>query len=220
MKRAQDLTGQRFGRLVALKQTERTDGHTKWYLCECDCGNVKEVRASCLKRGDTKSCGCLSRELASERGKNLLQKHGWYGTRLYSIWHQIVDRCTNPKCKHYKDYGGRGIALCKEWRENPSSFCEWAMANGYDDSLSIDRIDNNGNYQPSNCRWITLAKQQTNKRNNVLLTYNGKTQCIAEWIRELGLNKNRTYNRIKNGWTDVEEIFFSTRDKRKERYYG
>lgn len=209
MAKREDLTGQRFGRLVVQERLPKNDGHVSWWLCKCDCGNVKQVRGSCLKRGDTKSCGCLSRELASERGKSLLRKHGWYGTRLYGIWHNIVDRCSNPKSLAYKHYGGRGIKMCKEWRENPSTFCEWAVANGYADNLTIDRIDNNKDYKPSNCRWVTNNAQQVNKRNNVTIEYNGKRQCVAEWARELDLDQSKIYRLVaKYGTANAEKVLF------------
>lgn len=209
MGKSLDLTGQRFGRLVALKKSERTDAkRNTWWICQCDCGNIKEVRTSCLIHGYAKSCGCYNREKAREHGRQMMTKHGWYGTRVYNIWCSIVDRCSNPKCPQYHNYGGRGIKMCDEWRHHPELFCEWAMDNGYADNLTIDRIDANGNYEPSNCRWITNAEQQTNKRNNVLITYDGKTHCVAEWARALGVNQFNIYNRIYAGWTNPKEILF------------
>lgn len=207
MGKSLDLTGQRFGRLVALKKSERTDARRNtWWICQCDCGKIAEVRTVCLRRGTTKSCGCYNSEKAREHGKQMMTKHGWYGTRVYHIWHSIVDRCSNPKCPQYHNYGGRGIKMCDEWRQHPELFCEWAMANGYADNLSIDRIDANGNYEPSNCRWITMAEQQTNKRNNVLITYEDETHCVAEWARLLGVHQFNIYNRIYAGWTNPKEI--------------
>lgn len=217
MKQPIDLRGQRFGRLTVIDLAERKDGHTSWWVCKCDCGNVKEVRRSCLIKGFTKSCGCYNSEKAREHGKQMLTKHGWYGTRVYNIWRQIVDRCENPKCSQYKNYGGRGIRICQEWRESPQAFCEWAMLNGCTNALTIDRINVNGNYEPSNCRWITMVEQQTNKRNNVNITYNGKTQCVAEWSRELGVRQSRLYERVKAGWTNPYEILFG---KQKGEIYG
>lgn len=203
-----DIRGQRFGRLTVLDLAERKDGHSSWWVCKCDCGNIKEVRRSCLVKGLTKSCGCYKRDKAREHGRKMMTKHGWYGTRVYNIWHQIVDRCDNPRSTQYRNYGERGIRICEEWRNHPERFCEWAMANGYEDGLSIDRIDVNGDYEPNNCRWITMEEQQTNKRNNVLITYKGKTQCIAEWSRELGVSYHRIYQRLNAGWTNPQEILF------------
>lgn len=217
MPKTEDLRGRRFGRLTVIDISPRKDGHSSWWVCQCDCGNVKEVRRSCLIRGFTKSCGCLNRELARKHGRQMMSKHGWYGTRAYHIWRGTIDRCENPNCSQYHNYGGRGIKICAEWRDSPQAFCEWAMANGYSDKLTLDRIDTNGNYEPSNCRWITMDKQQTNKRNNVNITFNGKTQCVAEWARELGLTQHRLYQRINAGWTNPQEILFG---RKKGEIYG
>lgn len=208
MGQLKDLTGKRFGKLTVLRRGERNDGHSSWWICQCDCGNIKEIRRSCLIKGFTKSCGCYNSDKAREHGRQMMTKHGWYGTRVYSIWHSIIDRCYNPNCPQYHHYGGRGIEMCREWREHPEAFCEWAIANGYTDELTIDRVDFNGNYEPNNCRWITMNKQQVNKRNNVRITYNGKTQCVAEWARELGVNQFNLYSRIYLGWTNPREILF------------
>lgn len=202
----EDLRGRQFGRLTVVDESSRRDGHSSWWWCECECGKRVEVRRSCLMRGDTKSCGCLNSEKSAERGRKAMTKHGWYGTRVYHIWHSIVDRCESPNCSQYSNYGGRGIKVCDEWRSDPKAFCEWATANGYADNLSIDRIDVNGDYEPSNCRWITINEQQTNKRNNVKITYRGKTQCVAEWARELGVSQGNIYARIRLGWTSPQEI--------------
>lgn len=217
MARKVELVGQRFGRFTVLERSNRTDGHTHWWICKCDCGNTKEVRGGSLLRGDTKSCGCLNREMAKERGKAMLTKHGWYGTRLYSIWHSMVDRCTNSKARNYNDYGGRGITVCEEWRNHPEQFCEWSVKNGYDDSLSIDRIDTNGNYEPANCQWISIEKQQQNKRNNINITLNGETHCLAEWARKLKLKPQTIYSRVYRGITNHEIILFG--EKKGEYKY-
>ena len=203
-----DLVGQKFGRLAVLERLPKNTGHSHWWLCQCDCGNIVEVRGRCLTKGETKSCGCYKRDYARKHGTQMFTKHGWYGTRLYSAWRRMIDRCENPNFPQYPNYGGRGIKVCDEWRKSPEKFCEWAMANGYADNLSIDRIDFNGDYEPSNCRWITMDEQQTNKRNNVRITYNGKTQCIAEWARELGVSQGNLYSRIRLGWTNPQEILF------------
>lgn len=208
-----DLRGQRFGRLTVLDLSPRKGGHSSWWWCKCDCGTVKEIRRSCLVKGMTKSCGCYKHDCAVAHGTQMMTKHGWYGTRLYGIWRGAIDRCENPKTEQYHNYGGRGIKICQEWRESPQAFCEWAMANGYADNLTLDRIDSNGDYEPSNCRWITMSEQQTNRRNNVLITYKGKTQCVAEWARELGVTQQNLYVRIRNGWTDPYEILFGRRKR-------
>lgn len=212
-----DITGQKFGRLTVIELSPRKGGHTSWWWCKCDCGNIVEVGKNSLTSGNTKSCGCYGSEKARERGRQMLTKHGWYGTKLYHIWKNMVERCEKPYHSQYANYGERGISVAKEWRNSPKAFCEWAIANGYEDNLTIDRIDPNGNYEPNNCRWITMGEQQTNKRNNVNITYNGKTQCVAEWARELGLIQHRLYARVKAGWTNPQEILFG---KQKGEIYG
>lgn len=203
-----DLTGQRFGRLTVLEVSPKRARRELMWVCQCDCGNVVTVRGKCLRKGETKSCGCYNKEVSSKRNKVLATKHGWYGTRLYRIYRRMKDRCTNPNVPMYHHYGGRGITVCDEWMNDPKAFCEWAMANGYEDNLTIDRIDTNGNYEPSNCRWVTNIQQQRNKRNNVTLTYNGETKCITEWAEMYGIARSKIYQRIRSGWSDPEEILF------------
>lgn len=177
--RPSELTGQRFGRLTVVKRAENSkNGGTRW-LCQCDCGNMVCVHACSLKQGDTKSCGCLKSDCGSEMiqhliKKNLSFKHGdskaHNMSRLYYVWLAMKDRCRNPNNKNYKNYGGRGITVCDEWCGDYVAFRDWAMANGYEPDApygqcTIDRIDVNGNYEPSNCRWVSMAVQSKNKRN-------------------------------------------------------
>lgn len=164
MKIKLDLTGRRFGRLTAIKPTQKPTGsrdrHTLW-LCECDCGGVANVRSDKLTNGYTKSCGCLKNEIATERilsnGKPH-PTHGQSSNRLYNIYQHMKARCNNPKKHKYKDYGGRGITVCKEWEDSFQAFYDWAMANGYTEDMSIDRIDVDRGYQPDNCQWLTISE--------------------------------------------------------------
>ena len=161
MPRLIDLTGQRFGRLVVVERAENSaDGRARW-LCRCDCGQSKTVLGEHLKKGRTKSCGCAKSESSSKRFK----KHGGRNSKLYRIWSNMKDRCNNPDCKVYSDYGGRGIKVCKEWIDDFSAFQKWALANGYKEGLTIDRKDNDKGYSPDNCRWTDRKIQGNNKRN-------------------------------------------------------
>lgn len=164
--RARDISNQRFGRLVALRRvgTEKYNGGSRAvWECVCDCGNVINARGSALTTGNTKSCGCLQKERASE---SHLIKHGGSYTRLYRIWHDMKSRCANPNAINYKYYGGAGVSVCEEWSSSFERFSEWANANGYSSELTLDRIDPYGNYEPGNCRWTTWSVQNKNKRAN------------------------------------------------------
>ena len=127
-------------------------------------------------------------------------KHGMAESRLYRIWLGMRTRCYNPKQCHYEDYGGRGIAVCDEWKNDSKSFIDWALANGYTDSLTLDRIDVNGNYCPENCRWITMKEQHNNRRDTITVTYNGRTQTLSQWAEETGIYYHKLLMRYKRGW--------------------
>lgn len=199
-----DLTGQKFGRLIVIKRAGASkDRHILWE-CQCECGNTTVVMSKSLKNGDTKSCGCLLNEVMTKGGGNY--KHGGSPTktkpnRLYGIWAGMLNRCHNRNNKAYSYYGGCGITVCKEWRQNFDAFRDWATANGYCKNLTIDRVDNNGDYCPENCRWATIKEQNSNKRNNRLLTYNAETRTLTEWAKIIGITKWALSWRIRNGWS-------------------
>ena len=201
-----NLIGQKFNRLLVIGDAERyisPSGHRmKQWLCRCDCGKEIAVTTNHLRSGHTKSCGCYAKEVSIQNG--LKKKHGLTKTRIHRIWTQMKTRCFNPKDEHYKDYGGRGITICDEWLNNLQAFHDWAIANGYSDELTIDRIDVNGNYEPSNCRWITTKEQNFNKRNTVFVTYKGETKTLAEWSSETGINYQTLFYRYKAGKTPDE----------------
>lgn len=179
------LTGQRFGRLVVLGNAEPDKYGASRYLCKCDCGNEKIVGISQLKRGTTSSCGCMKIKYGvSKKGEN---------ARLMRIWDGMRDRCLKKHDPNYHNYGGRGITICDEWTDDFWEFCKWARGHGYADDLQIDRIDNDGPYSPSNCRWVTPKNNSRNRRNNVNLTVHGKTQCISAWHEETGVNRSAMY---------------------------
>lgn len=194
----EDLTGRKFGKLTVIERAENAkNGRVRW-LCKCECGNSIAVLSYSLKRGQTKSCGCLKHMSPPNK------THGKSKTRIYRIRRAIITRCYNSNHEQYKDYGGRGVSVCDEWRNSFTAFYEWAMANGYTDELSIDRKDNSGNYEPSNCCWVTRKEQANNRRSNHLITYNGKMQTIAQLADEIGMDSNALRSRINIGW-DIEK---------------
>ena len=204
-----DLTGNRYGKLVALERAKNRGKHTMW-KCKCDCGNYTITGASELKQGTTKSCGCLKFESRNST-------HGLTKTRLYSIWSKMKDRCLNKNNPAYKWYGGRGITICQEWLDDFANFYNWSIENGYKEGLSIDRIDVNGNYEHCNCRWITLEEQALNTRTTKFLTYKGETKTVSEWCQITGIKKTTMLNRIRLGFTAEECIEIPIHTKRE--YY-
>ena len=190
-----DLTGQRFGRLTVIERTVSTNKNAKW-RCECDCGNIVSVFGMDLKSEKTKSCGCIHSQQLAKRN----YKHGLSYTRQINIWRAMKNRCYNSKSEAYHNYGGRGITVCDEWLHDFKTFYDWAMANGYRDDLTIDRIDVNGNYEPSNCRWVNREQQANNQRGNHLVTYKGETHTIAEWARIKHINYGVLRQRLFRGW--------------------
>lgn len=197
-----DLKGQRFGRLLVLEKVPGYPKDTRW-MCKCDCGNVVEIRRQVLRRGDAVSCGCYHSEVS---GSNFLT-HGLSHTKLHHIWEGMKHRCYYESDVGYHKYGARGIEICDEWRTNFKTFYDWAMLNGYKDGLTIDRIDTNGNYEPSNCRWITGLEQANNRRNNHRIECRNETHTIAEWSRISGIKSATIRRRIKHGWSDEDAIF-------------
>jgi hypothetical protein len=162
MSKVIDETGRRFGRLVAVRIAWRNNG--VFWECECDCGSRTVVKGNTLRSGITVSCGCYNRDVVRSQKTRLT--HGGSGTRLYTIWCGIRRRCNNTSAPAYKNYGARGISVCEQWSEF-SQFADWAHE-GYSDDLTIDRIDVNGNYEPTNCQWIPKAAQSVNRRSTIL----------------------------------------------------
>lgn len=202
-----DLTGQRFGRLTVIDRAGTApSGHALWF-CQCDCGEYKTLSSNQLNTG-TKSCGCLQRERASEVGmkpKSSTRKRRERIPpdlrRLHQTHRDMLTRCNNPNNKRYALYGGRGITVCKEWRESFLAFAEWAKNNGYNNSLTLDRKDPNGNYCPENCRWATQKEQNNNRRNNRIVEYRGEKMTLHELSDQCGIDYRTLWCRIKAGWT-------------------
>lgn len=189
-----DYSGYRFGRLTVLGFSHTNKGQSFWN-CICDCGNITTVGQGNLRSGKTKSCGCLRRENPSRIKTNNLSK-----TRIHKIYHNMKARCLNPNLERYKDYGKRGIKICDEWLGKFvgfNNFCKWAFENGYDESLTLDRIDNDGNYCPENCRWVDKKTQRRNSRNIINIKIGNETKCLKDWCAIYGINESGVYNYAK-----------------------
>lgn len=206
-----NLTGEKFGRLTVLKYIGKSKTHQKLWLCKCECGNEKITTTAYLSSGDTKSCGCLSKERSRFFYSELNKTHGMTNTRLYRKWRGIIDRCYNVKTNGYKNYGGRGIKVCDEWKKDYMNFYNWAYKTGYKDGLTIDRINNDGDYEPNNCRWLTVKEQCNHKRNNHLLTYNGMTYTLKQWSEKLNISYSTIKGRSLKGWNNEEILFGKTK---------
>jgi len=195
---AHDITGNRYGYLVALRIDYSRGSH---WICKCDCGKEVSVDANALKTGNTRSCGCQKYVMSSAKNR----KHGMSKSKLYGIWSDIKARCYNPNNASYDRYGARGIGMCDEWKNDPSKFIEWSLNNGYFESdnnrvdCSIDRIDNDKGYSPNNCRWVDIYVQAYNKRRTIILTYNDETHTIREWSEKLGIKETTIRDRYKRG---------------------
>jgi hypothetical protein len=206
----QDLIGRKFGRLTVIRRAEHDNRKYVYWSCQCDCGTIKKVRNDHLVNGKTVSCGCYIKELSS----SLHGTHRMTGTRLYNVWSDMKTRCYNERTAAYKNYGGRGIKMCEEWLDF-ENFRKWAKDNGYDKTAArgectIDRKNVNGNYEPSNCRFITMAEQAGNKRSAVSLTFNGETKSISQWSDETGIDRETIRTRLKRGYGAEKALTKST----------
>lgn len=182
-----DLTGKRFGRLIVIKENGRTKSGSKLWLCQCDCGKSVIASQGNLKRGNTMSCGCI------------MQIHGESRTRLYSIWRHMKHRCTNINDKDYNYYGGKGIKVCKDW-DNYENFRDWAVSSGYDDTLTIDRINPNKDYEPNNCRWITSSENSArvvHAKSARFLNVDGELKNETQLAKEIGVVQQTIHAWIK-----------------------
>lgn len=203
-----DLTGCRFGKLYVIKRANKTDSYGRIYwLSRCDCGKTKNILGNSLRRGLTKSCGCLHKN-------NFEPTHGQSGTRLYKIYQGMKSRCYNKNNVGYKNYGARGIVVCGEWLDNFENFYNWAMSNGYQNTLSIERKDYNGNYEPSNCKWATREEQNNNSRHNTYITFNGCSHTIKQWSDMTGIKETTLISRLQYGWS-IKDTLTKPVQKRK-----
>jgi hypothetical protein len=189
-----DLSNQRFGRLLAVSVVRR-GGAVHWH-CQCDCGSSKVVQANHLRRGRTQSCGCLHKELLADR----VRKHAKSNTFEFRVWCHMRRRCGSPTNPRFADYGGRGILVCERWADFSQFLAD--MGHAPSPNHSIDRIDNNGNYEPGNCRWATNHEQSRNTRRTRLLTIAGQTMCLKDWAARIGIGDRALSARIARGWPE------------------
>lgn len=202
MSNFRNIIAQKFGKLTVKElhhaKTFKCGQKVEFYLCQCDCGNETIVSKKNLTTLHVKSCGCL-KHIAYN------YSHKLTNTRIHDIWTGIKNRCFDEASRSYKNYGKRGITVCNEWLTF-ENFYNWAKQNGYNDTLTIDRIDVNGNYEPSNCRWTTYKVQARNTRKNKYITYKGETHCISEWAEIYNINYIKLYKRLKRGWSFEKSI--------------
>lgn len=199
-KKAKNITGQVFGRLTVIGPIENRNGRIMW-LCRCECGETATPEGKALRVGHTKSCGCLQRDKVSAKGTT----HGLHKHPLYGIWAHIVQRCTCSTNDSFHNYGGRGISICDEWRYDFKAFHDYVSqlpdygTKGY----QLDRIDNDGNYEPGNVRWADRYTQLNNTRRNTFVTFRGEIRTVGQWARTMGLPLKVVWDRLRNNW-DIE----------------
>lgn len=190
-----DLIGKKYYRLTIIGFEHR---HKRWdWVCKCDCGNITIVMPAFVKRGTTQSCGCYGHERRIERNLRFTKSE----RRLNKLWSDIKERCYNPKNTSYINYGGRGIKMCDEWLNSAEKFRLHAFNNGYADSLTIERIDNDADYSPDNCKWIPKAEQSKNRRSCIMVTYNNETTTLSDACRKANIKRATVSARLSRGWT-------------------
>lgn len=207
-----DLTGQKFGRLTVIERVENNKWGGAQWLCNCSCKKQIITTGDRLIRVVTKSCGCLRKELTIQRN----YKHGHScvskKSRIYEIWQSMIQRCNNPNYKFYKNYGGRGIKVCEKWLKFEGFLQDMGEQ---PEGLTLDRVDNNGDYYKENCRWTTQKEQMKNTRRAISITISQITKFLVEWCEELGLSYNTVYCRLWRGWTPEEALEIVPRKKKK-----
>jgi hypothetical protein len=204
----QDFIGKKYSRWTVLEHVGSDEKFRRIVRVMCDCGTERTVRMSELTYGRSQSCGCYNREVISRA----CTKHGVSHTSpLYKTWSAMKQRCYNPKQTAYKHYGGRGIYVCDEWREDFAKFEKWCQENGYKKGLEIDRIDNDRGYSAENCRWVTRRENMKNTRRNILVTYGGETKAVSDWCEQYELPHNVVTRRIDRKWPTEKLFIPSTR---------
>ena len=203
LSKKRNIIGNRYGHLTVIAEAGKTKDNHFLSLVRCDCGEEHAVRDTELIYGRIQGCRKCSNKT-----------HGMSKDRMFFIWQSMRARCNNPNNLNYKHYGGRGIKVCDEWNKSFESFRDWALANGYTEDLSIDRIDVNGNYEPSNCRWVTQLEQARNRRDNVMIDYNGELTPITVVAELTGIKSQTIYARIQSGWTHFDATHTKIMDAR------
>lgn len=205
-----DIAGQNFGRLTAIKCVGKDNHGAALWFCKCSCGNEKIIRGDRLRSGEIVSCGCYQKECRSNTAKEMGRHnitHGLSHDRLYYIYNNMIRRCCEKTNTKYKNYGKRGICVCKEWRDDKSAFFQWARESGYSEELTLDRVDVNKGYFPDNCRWATQKQQANNKTNNTQLSYGEETHTLSEWADITGISRATISARINEyGWSVDEAL--------------
>jgi hypothetical protein len=196
------LEGVKFHYLTVIKEAGRTSNGTIIYECLCKCGIITKVNSNSLRQGVTKSCGCWM----IDNARKMFSTHGMSKTRIYKIWLGMIERCTKSNNKNYKKYGGKGIVVCSEWLLFEAFLRD--MKEGYGDSLTLERINNNGNYEKSNCKWATYKEQADNRKTTIFLTVDGETKKLMEWAKISGINPNIIRQRVKTyKWSHKDAIY-------------
>ena len=213
-----DMLGKRFGHLTVTGLANKNNTYPlrrNWMLL-CDCGKDVTANTNILTKGQKSTCGTcdLHSQLLAHN-----KTHGKSKTKLFRVWYGILERCYNNRIMSYKNYGARGISVCKEWRDSYQSFHSWAMVSGYREGLSIDRIDNNGGYEPGNCRWCSKKEQAQNRRSNVFINYMGDSKTISQWESILGFGREIIRSRLLRGWSVNDALSVKANEKRKEAAY-
>jgi DNA-directed RNA polymerase subunit RPC12/RpoP len=204
-----EMVGRHFGKWLVLEEVEKRN-NKRAFLCRCNCGKEHVVMGDNLRSGDSTRCQSCSSKIKGPKRKT----HGLAGTSIYAIWRTIKVRCRIPSYIGFKYYGGRGIDVCERWFDSFEAFLE-DMGPRPSSKHQIDRINNDGNYEPGNCRWVLPKQQQNNKRNNVVIFFNGESRSVAEWAQALGVNESTLYMRLKAGWSPDKVISISIRQKQR-----
>ena len=207
-----DLKGRRFGRLTVLDEAGRDQWRHLLWKCKCDCGAIRLVTQWNLVAGITVSCGCYAKDRASKQ----LKQHGLSSNRFFETWTSMMKRCYNPNCSGYYRYGGRGICVCDEWHD-VKTFIDWCESQNPPENMQIDRIDNDGNYSPDNCRFVTIKENNNNRSSCMYITFQGRTQSLTKWCEELGLPYGTMRSRIHSLHWDPDKAFLTPVNKQRSR---